>query len=143
MKTITIGQHVVDWVAKRSTDYGAFGPAVGIGLESDGALVAGVCFNGYTKTNICMHVASDGSRRWMNREYLWYSFYYPFEQLGVKRITGMVGEGNAAARRFDEHIGFRLETRLKDACETGDLLVYVMWRDQCKWLGVRRNAKAA
>jgi RimJ/RimL family protein N-acetyltransferase len=52
----------------------------------------------------------------------------------VQRITGLVGEGNAAARRFDEHLGFTLETKLTGAHPTGDLLVYVMWKHDCIWL---------
>jgi len=113
---LTIGPHVVEWVAK------------------GGAISAGVVFNEYNGPSICMHVASDGSKRWLCREFLRVSFDYPFNQAGVKRITGLVGEGNYDARQFDEHLGFKLETRLKGAHPTGDLLVYVMWRDGCKWL---------
>jgi RimJ/RimL family protein N-acetyltransferase len=58
-------------------------------------------------------------------------------QLGVKRITGIVAESNLAARKFDEHIGFVLETRLKDAHPQGDLLIYVMTPDQCRWLALK------
>lgn len=143
MKRIVTGPQVAQWVAKRSTDYGDFGPCTGIGLEADGQLVCGVLYNGYTKRNICMHIASDGTRRWMNRDYLWYCFYYPFVQVGVDRVTGLVGEGNAQARRFDEHLGFREEGRLRGACETGDLIIYVMWRDDCRFLRLKHDTKKA
>lgn len=73
----------------------------------------------------------------MTREYLWACFDYPFNQAKVHRITGLVGEGNHLARKFDEHLGFKLETRLKGAHPTGDLLVYVMRREQCKWLRIK------
>lgn len=131
---ILVGPSVIDWVAKRTNEHGNFGAAVGIGWAKLGRLVAGVVFNEYNGANICMHVASDGTRRWMTREFLRVCFDYPFNQAKVKRITGLVGEGNCEARRFDEHIGFTLETRLRGAHPTGDLLVYVMWRDDCKWL---------
>jgi len=133
---IVIGPGVVEWVANRTRDHG-FGAAIGIGWEKNGALIAGVVFNEYNGANICMHVASDGSKKWMAREYLWTCFDYPFNQAKVQRITGLVGEGNMNARSFDEHIGFRLETRLRGAHPTGDLLVYCMWRDDCKWLRLK------
>jgi RimJ/RimL family protein N-acetyltransferase len=107
--------------------------AVGIGLEEDGELIAGVTFDYYNGASICMHVAGIG-KRWMTRDYLWYCFHYPFEELKVKRITGLVPESNLAARKFDEHLGFELETRLKDAAPDGDVLVYVMRRENCRFL---------
>ena len=105
-----------------------------IGLEEDGELIAGVLFDNYNGASICMHVAALPGKRWMTKEYLWYCFHYPFNELKVKRITGLVAESNLEARRFDEHIGFELETRLKDACPDGDMLVYVLWKDNCRFL---------
>lgn len=131
---IVVGDDVVRWVAARVGEHGNFGAAQGIGWARDGSLVAGVVYNDFNGPNICMHVASDGSRRWLTREYLRVAFDYPFNQCGVRRITGLVGEGNEAARRFDEHVGFRLETRLWGAHPSGDLLVYVMWKDNCRWV---------
>jgi RimJ/RimL family protein N-acetyltransferase len=131
---IVCGEPVVSWVAERVHEHGNFGAAVGIGLEKGGRLVAGVVYNDYNGANICMHVASDGSKRWMTREYLHACFDYPFNVAGVRRITGLVGEGNTEARRFDEHLGFKLETMLWGAHPTGNLMVYVMWREYCRFL---------
>lgn len=131
---LVVGDDVVRWVAARTNEHGNFGAAVGLGWARDGQLVAGVAYNEFNGQNICAHIASDGSRRWLAREFLWAMFDYPFNQAKVARITGLVGEGNHAARRFDEHLGFRLETRLTGAHPTGDLLVYVLWRDNCRWL---------
>ena len=138
MKSITIGPHVVDWVAKRTGEHGNYGAAVGIGLHDHGKLVAGVVFNEFNGANMCMHVASDESKRWMNRELLWFVFHYAFEQAKVKRLTGIVAESNKAAIEFDKHIGFSEEARLKDAHPDGDLIVMVMHRSDCRWLQ-RRN----
>ena len=138
MKRIVIGPEVVSWVAARTGEHGNYGAAVGFGIEQDGALIAGVVFNEWNGVNINMHVASDGTRRWMTKELLWMVFDYAFNQAKVKRITGLVGEGNAVARAFDEHIGFRLETTLKSAHPTGDLLVYAMFREDCRWLNIRK-----
>lgn len=132
--SLVVGQAIVEWVAKRTNEFGNFGAAVGIGWQRDGALVAGVAYSDFNGVNILMHVASDGSKHWMRREYLWAAFDYPFNQANVQRVTGLVGEGNIAARDFDEHLGFELEARLKDAHPTGDLFVYRMFKEDCRWI---------
>jgi RimJ/RimL family protein N-acetyltransferase len=130
-------ERVGRWVCERAGGSWVPGRGTAIGLERNGRLVAGVIFDDFNGANINMHVASDGSRGWLNREYLWFCFYYPFVQLGVKRITGIVPECNEAAARFDEHIGFELEARLKDAHPDGDLLIYKMTSDKCRWLHLK------
>jgi RimJ/RimL family protein N-acetyltransferase len=138
MKRIVTGNHVVDWVAKKTNEFGNFGAAAGIGIE-DGELRAGVVFNEYNGASMCIHVASDGSRAWMNRELLWYVFHYAFNEAKVNLLIGLVGEGNKQARRFDEHLGFVLEHEIPDAHPTGKLLIYRMRREECRFLNMRRN----
>ena len=132
--SLVIGDKVVQWVAKRTNEYGNFGAATAIGWESNGVLVAGTAYAEWNGHNVVCHIASDGSRRWATREYLWTIFDYPFTQLKVKRITVCVGEGNRPSRRFVEHLGFTLEATLRNAHPSGDLLVYSMFKERCKWL---------
>jgi RimJ/RimL family protein N-acetyltransferase len=99
-----------------------------------GEIIACVWYEGYNGANMNMHVAAKPGARWMTREFLWYVFHYPFIECGVKRVTGLVPEMNYAARRFDEHIGFKLEATLKDAAPGGDLRIYTMFKDECRWL---------
>lgn len=112
------------------------GECIGL-LDDSDAILAVVCFDEYNKANVNMHVASVPGKRWLNREFLWYCFFYPFEQLKVKRITGLVAFSNMEARRFDENLGFTLEATLKDAHPDGDLLVYCMTKAQCRWLTLK------
>lgn len=130
---MVIGQGVVEWVAARTNEHGNFGAAQGIGWAKGSELVAGVAYAEWNGPNVVCHIASDGSKRWAVREYLWTIFDYPFRQLGVKRITVCVGEGNIASRRFVTHLGFRREATLHDAHPTGDLLVYWMKKEWCRW----------
>lgn len=142
---IVTGQAVVEWVAKRTNEHGNFGAAVGIGWHRNGRLVAGVVFNEFNGVNMNMHVAA-AENGWLTRQFLWTCFDYPFNQAGVRWVTGLVGEGNSAARKFDEHIGFVLEARLKDRHPTGDLLIYSMAKRDCRWINedfAKRYAKAA
>ena len=131
---ISIGQGVVDWVAKKTNEFGNFGGAQGIGWLKRGELVAGVAYGDWNGVNVVAHIASDGSKRWLTREYLAVIFDYPFKQLKVNRITCMIGGNNHDSRRLCEHLGFELETTLKGAHPSGDLLVYRLWRQDCRYL---------
>lgn len=104
-----------------------------IGLESDGDLVSGVVYNLYSGSNIAMHVAGVGPH-WLSRSYLRAAFRYPFVQLGCRRVTGLVPASNAAARRFDEHIGFQREGLMRHALPDDDIIVYGLLREDCRWL---------
>ena len=142
MKRICVGRGVVEWVAKQTNEFGNFGTDIGIGLQrlEAGAwrMIAGVAYSQWNGVNVVCDIASDGSRRWLTRAYLWNIFHYPFRQLRAQRITVCVGEGNAASRRFVEHLGFELEARLEKAHPTGDVLVYRMREPQCRWLDLRK-----
>lgn len=111
-----------------------------IGLEDrNGEIVAAVLYTDYNSANINMHISAIPGKRWLIREYLWYCFYYPFVELNCKRITGVVGSTNLAARKFDENLGFTLEATLKDAHPDGDLLLYVMRKEDCRWLNLKEK----
>ena len=106
-----------------------------IGLERDGVLVAAVVYEGFNGANVWMHVAAQPGSRWMTREYLRYCFAYPFNEMGVKRISGYVSASNAQARRLDEHLGFKPEAVLHGAApDGGDVILYAMWREDCRYL---------
>ncbi len=133
------------WMAERQDAQWTPGAGHIIGLLDDqNEPLCVVMFDQYNKANINMHLAAVPGKRWLNREFLWYCFYYPFCQLGVKRITGLVPASNLQARKFDEHLGFTLEATLKDAHPDGDLLVYCMTKEQCRWLTLKdtRHGKA-
>lgn len=130
---IVYGNDVVDWVARHMKRGEKYGPSAGIGWARDGELIAGVVYNEYNHVNINMHVASVG-RHWLTRPFLREAFDYPFNRAKVKRITAFIEDENKAAIRFDEHLGFKYETRLKDAYINGDILIYVMRREDCRWV---------
>ena len=142
---IVVGKGVVEWVAKQTNEYGNFGTDVGIGWEKRGKIVAGVAYANWNGVNVECHIASDGSKRWLTRKYLWTIFDYPFKQLGAKRITVCVGEGNGDSTRFVRHLGFILETKLTAAHPTGDIHIYRMYRQDCRFIrqGIHHEPMAA
>ena len=132
--SLVLGKGVVEWIARRTNEFGSFGTEIGIGWAREGRLVAGVAYADWNGPNVVCHIAAEG-KRWATREYLWTIFDYPFNQLKVKRITVCVGEGNAASRRFVEHLGFTLEAELAQAHSTGHLRIYRIFAGECRFLG--------
>lgn len=108
------------------------GTCSAIGRVKDGHIVAGVLYHDFNGANVFAHIAVNPGG--MNRRFLSMIFDYPFNQLKAKRITGVVPSSNAAARRLDEHLGFELEAILHGAHPEGDLCIYRMTADQCRWL---------
>ena len=108
--------------------------AKAIGLEGDNGLQAVTVFDGFSQCDCNIHVASDGSGRWMTREFLFHSFAYPFIQLGLRRVTGLVPAKNEAALRLDLHLGFEHEGRCRNALPDDDIIVLGMLRENCRFI---------
>lgn len=122
------------WVCFRTGGVYEPGCSTAIGQrDDDGKLVGGVLFDHYNGRSIAMHVAGEGTH-WVSRQLLRAAFEYPFRQLRVKKVLGLVDSTNRPARRFDEHLGFVLEARVRDAGPQGDLLIYSMTADRCRWI---------
>jgi RimJ/RimL family protein N-acetyltransferase len=108
---------------------------VAIGLQRNERLVGGVLYEGINTHNCWMHVAGEPGSKWLTRNYLRAVFAYPFLICGLRRVSGYVDAQNHRARRFDEHLGFREEARLRGAAvDGGDVILYVLWRDECRFL---------
>lgn len=136
MKRVVWDQPVLvgAWVCERIGGQFNAQLATAIGLERDGELIAGVIFDNYMGQSIAMHVAGEGGH-WMTREFARACFGYAFNQLKVKKVLGFVDSTNAAARRYDEHLGFKLEHVITDAGKVGDLCIYSMTPDKCRFIG--------
>lgn len=140
MKRVLTGQEEIfgPWMMKILGSEWIPGKGSIIGLWEDGTgPIAGCLFESSNGASIMLHIAADSSKRWMNREYLWYVFHYPFMDLGVNKILSPVEASNETCCRFVEHIGFIPEATLKDAAPKGDLIIYTMTGKQCRWLNLR------
>jgi len=137
-KLVFDAEKIGPWVCNKTG--GVFdGLGTGIGIEQDGKLIGAVLYDNYNGQSICIHVASDGTSNWMTRDFLRMAFDYPFNQLGVKVILGMVDSANLAARRFDEALGFKLEHTILNAGSQEHLLIYSMRPAQCRFLSMKER----
>jgi hypothetical protein len=103
-------------------------------FDTEKGILGGVVYDRATDTNIFGHFASTDPR-WLTPSLLWAAFDYPFNQLGLERITGTTPAKNRKAREMNKKMGFRFECMLKRAAQGGDdVIVSVMWKDDCKYL---------
>lgn len=117
------------------------GDAFAIGLERDGQIVAVVVFDTFSAVDVHMHIASDGTRAWMSKSLLLAAFAYPFAQLKLNRVTGVVPAKNAEAVAFDLHLGFEPEGRCEKALPDDDIIILGMQRSRCRFITEeQRNA---
>lgn len=96
-------------------------------------LLGGVIYQEFTGESIGMHVAGF-AKSWLNRDFLWASFYYPFVQLDVKRIFAQVRETNEYTLNFDLKLGFKIVTKIDGTYPDGGTYLISMERDECRWL---------
>lgn len=125
-------ERIGPWVCARAGGTHIPGSSQAIGLERDGELVAGVLYDQFNGRSVCMHVAADVPD-WVSRKFLRLCFDYPFNQMGVNKVVGLVDSTNTRALSFDMHLGFVEEARLSDAGKEGDLVILTMTKEQCRW----------
>jgi RimJ/RimL family protein N-acetyltransferase len=108
--------------------------AQAIGIEAEGELRAACIFEGFTGYDCRVHIATAGTGRDLTKDYFIACFSYPFIQLGLSRLTGLVPSQNDQALRFDLHLGFQVEGRLREALPGQDIVVLGMLRRECRFI---------
>lgn len=136
---IRTGQDVARWVCKKLHACYEEG-AEGIGFERNGELVAGVCYENWNGRSIMCHIVVDGR---MTPEYLYAIFHYPFEYLGVDKIICPIVQTNSESIRLVKKMGFSCEATLRDAHPDGDISLYSMVRQDCRFTGARYGKRLA
>lgn len=106
----------------------------GLVQTRNGKIIAAALYDTFTTHNCFLHLASDGSKRWMNRRFLHEVFKYPFVTSDCLRITAWVEETNLACRALTLGVGFKMEAVLEKAGRDGvDVLLYRMFRQECRY----------
>lgn len=125
---------MVRWAEKRiGFPFRPDAKAIGwLGYQGD--LKAVTVFDGFSPCDCNIHVASDGSKRWLTRGYLRAIFAYPFIQLGLRRVTGLVPARNEAALKLDLGLGFEREGYCRNALPDDDIVLLAMLRESCPFI---------
>lgn len=131
---------VAAWVAARIPQMTAasdFGPCTAIGVVgADGQPLGGVVFHNWQPRfrNIEISFAAD-SARWLTRRLIVGILSYPFDQLGVARLTTLTPKKNRPARKFIDRFGFRREGVLRRGFGDDDMIVSGLMRRE--WVAGR------
>lgn len=130
-------ERLVAWAEARVSHQRFRSDACAIGHERDGELVGVAVFDTFSGTSCVVGLASDGSRRWMTREFAIRVMAFPFLQCGFARITCFVSTLNEASLRYTRHFGWVEEGRLREAGPTGeDMIVFGLLRRECRFLSI-------
>lgn len=95
----------------------------------DDVPICGVLFDGYNGQSIHSHIwiapGRKPSRAW------WFAVHdYMFRQCGVKNVIGTVPSSNIAARKLDEHLGYKLQAVIPNYYPNGDdMMLYLCTRE--------------
>lgn len=122
------------WVTKTLGRANLFSDAKAIGLEGENGLLAVCAYDRFTDCDVSMHIASNGSGHWLTRAFLVAGFSYPFVQLGLRRITGLVPSKNKRALRFNRRLGFKVEGMHRLALPDDDLVILGMLKSECPFI---------
>ena len=128
----TKAEIVGPWVARKI--FGPWNNSPAIGLERNGVMVAGVIYENWNRKSVTCHIAVEGL---MTPAYLAAIFHYPFVFLGCEKIIAPISEGNEESIRLVKKMGFEREATLKDSHPDGDLYLYTMKRQDCRFTGER------
>lgn len=110
---VTDNERAREWV-KASGEGAGTDLTVTIALERDGEITAVVGFNNFTDHACHVHfIVQKGA--YINRELLWFAWYYPFVQLNLKCVICMLEMTNKAIIKLANKVGFKLKTILDDA----------------------------
>ena len=112
-----------------------------IGWVKDKKLVMVVGIDTFIGKTCHIHVSMAQGFTYTPKEMLKTVFDFAFGEAGRDMLVGIVNSKNAAALKYDLHLGFTESFRFPGMHDDGgDLVVLTMTRDQCKYLEMKEKA---
>lgn len=102
-----------------------------LGLVKDGKIIAGVIYENWNRRSIMVHMVAEGR---LNRAFISAIFHYAYRVCAVEKVLCPVTSSNTQSRRLVQHMGFCEEARLQDCHPDGDIVLYTLKRDDCRFL---------
>lgn len=97
----------------------------------DGRIIGCVGYEGFTGTSCRIHMAGEGPG-WISRDFIRYTFRYPFDVLGLNMVFGVVPSGNTTALKIDLKLGFTELIYIEGAHPDGGLHLLQLTRENWK-----------
>lgn len=103
-------------------------------------LMGGTLYTDYAGGSVGCHFAGFAPG-WINRELLWLGFDYPFNQLKVNKLFGLISEWNVPSRNVALRLGFKIEYLVEGVYNRPDGVngkyITSMLKEDCKWLDMK------
>lgn len=130
---------VIQWVGQRIPGLIVTPSARALGVALGEDLAAGVVYDQFNGVNIMASIAVDDPRA-QSRAVARRLLEYPFVTLGCKSITVWIASTNLPSLNLAARIGFKPEAMIRYAAPDGSTLVVMkMLREECRWIGDRRD----
>jgi RimJ/RimL family protein N-acetyltransferase len=137
---IVTGHSAGHWTAEKIKGAYFEAKSQAIGLKQNGKFVAGVIYENWCGRSITCHIAISGR---LTPRYMAVIFDYPFNMCKVKKIIVPVDATNLKSISLVEKMGFTEEARIKDGMADGDMILYTLAKEDCKYLGERYGKKCS
>jgi RimJ/RimL family protein N-acetyltransferase len=131
---IVTGPEVGHWVMNQTGGGYHAERSEAIGLHDGEKLVCGTVYENWNQRSIVCHIVFHAQ---MTKKYLAAIFHYPFMVCDVDKIIAPITSDNSKAVRLVKKMGFSEEARIKDAAPTGDIVIFTLARESCRFLGDR------
>jgi len=133
MANIVCGPIIGNWVAEQTNGCFSEKTSTALGLQKEtGEIVAGVIYENWNKRSVVAHMAVRGR---LTRKFIGAIFRYAYEQCGVNKVILPVQSDNVKSNHFVRHFGFTEEARIRDAAPAGDIIIYSLAKNECRYLG--------
>jgi len=123
-----------DWVKEKIPKVHSWmGEHKSLAALEEGEIIGAVVYDAFTPFDCCIHVRLDKAGCKVPGV-LRQVFGYPFEQLGLTRITGLVSKSNEKGIALCTWLGFTFEGVKEKALGDEDEVIFGMTRESCKWV---------
>lgn len=107
-----------------------------IGLEKDGDLIAVAGYNCFSGSTCQQHLTIARGEK-VIRKFVWFIYFYPFVQLGIKMLIAIMPEDNANIVRLAKNAGFIEKYRIDGDHPDGDLILCTLKKSDCRFLNIK------
>lgn len=104
-------------------------------VDRDNKLLGGAIYYDFTQKSISMHIAGFAPG-WISKSLLWVTFHYSFRQLGCSSVFCQIRSSNQKVIDLAKKVGFNQEVVISDVFPDGDLIIFRMRAESCRWLDV-------
>ena len=122
---------IVPWVEQEIGDEICGKDLRAIAQMDDGGIIAAAVFSGF---NGAQFVISLAIKRPPSKRFFAMMFDYPFNRAQANRLTAFIKSNNEKSIKLAQRLGFVLESTLSQATLDADLLVFRLFKSECRFL---------